>query len=878
MINGATCRLCIDGPNPLFAANGGIRISGWCFDEISPVPPKIRLRVRDRTFPCDSGLAREDVGKVFPRFPQAASSGFSLQAWLPLGYHLAHFELSATGDDWFTIKVLPLCAEAAPLIARVDFPVLDVVDSNPVTVSGWAIHPQDPIESLVLHAGRRFVECYYGTPRIDVALSLPDLPNNDRCGFYARVNAPSSPSRLWLKARLQSGSIIFLELDKTLSVTNTRASVFLDSLDEHRASLLYLPPCHNPTVSIIIPVYNQVEATLSCLKSILKETSGINYEVIIVDDNSSGHTARCLERVKGLHVLTHDFNTGFLPSCNEAAATARGEYLLFLNNDTEVTNDWLTAMLRVFKQRSDAGLVGAKLVYPDGRLQEAGGIMWRDASGVNVGKGDHSDKPEYNFLREVDYCSGACILIRKDLFDTLGGFDPLYAPAYYEDVDLAFKVRKAGKKVYYQPHSTIIHHEGLTSGTDTARGAKSYQVVNQGKFRSKWARALSQHTDGGADRVRLAKQRGVTKRALVVDARVLCPDQDAGSLRMLKILEILQQCGFQVTFAPHNAQRLSPYTERMQEMGIECLYDPFFGNFDALFLERATEFDVIILSRAETAEKVFPKCKEYAPETPVIFDTVDLHFLRGQREAKLTNDETKWKHASDMETLELTLGAASDAVIVVSTEEARILKEKLPGKRIAVISMIHEVQRVIPPFSDRRDFLFVGGFEHTPNVDAMLWFCSKIMPHVLEQLPEAKLHIIGSKITESIRLLADEHIIIHGYVERIEPFLESSLLSVAPLRYGAGVKGKITQSMSFGVPVVSTTIGAEGMHLTHGENILVADTPCQFAQFIIQLHREPALWKRLSSNGLKNIQEHFSFETASRDLKALLSELKVIRA
>jgi GT2 family glycosyltransferase/glycosyltransferase involved in cell wall biosynthesis len=710
-----------------------------------------------------------------------------------------------------------------------------------------------------------------------VKRQFSNLPGSDRCGFYALLRT-STPGPIILEAELVSGRVAATSSGRTLSLKNRQTENAAARIELAMADCLSLPREEKPSISIIIPVYDQIDVTLDCLHSIKLNTIGLPYEVIVVDDNSSAHTQECLHRIKGLRVLRHTANAGFLDSCNDGAAMARGEFLIFLNNDTEPQKGWIQALLRVFKERPDAGLVGAKLVYPDGRLQEAGAIIFNDASGWNYGRNDHPGKPEYNYVREVDYCSGACIAIRRSLFERVAKFDPLYRPAYYEDTDLAFKVREAGKKVYYQPHAAVIHHEGVTSGTDTATGVKSYQVVNRDKFRSKWTRALSQQFEAGEDQVRLAKQRGVKLRALVVDARVLCPDQDAGSLRMLKILEILQQCGFQVTFAPYNGQRVSPYTEKMQEMGVECLYDPFFGNFDALFLERAAEFDVIILSRAETAEKVISKCREYAPQTPIIFDTVDLHFLRAQREAKLTNDETKWKYASDMEALELGLGAASDAVIVVSTEETRILKEKLPESRIAIVSMIHEVQSVIPPFSDRRDFFFVGGFEHTPNVDAMLWFCSKIMPRVLEQLPDAKLHIIGSKITEDIRSLADEHIIIHGYVERLEPFLQTSILSVAPLRYGAGVKGKITQSMSFGVPVVSTTIGAEGMHLTHGENILVADTPRQFAQCIVQLHREPALWERLSINSLKNIQEHFSFATAKRDLKALLSELKVIRS
>ena len=251
-----------------------------------------------------------------------------------------------------------------------------------------------------------------------------------------------------------------------------------------------------PTASIVIPTYNGITHTETCI-TVLRETLPHNFrgEIIVVDDASTDETPEVLERWASLDerlkVLRNPENVGFVTSCNRGASAATGEIVIFLNNDTLPLPGWLTPLLQIFRDYPDAGAVGGRLVYPDGRLQEAGGVIFADGSGANFGWGDYEvDAPLYNFVREVDYCSGALLVTKRSLFEEIGGFDTRYCPAYYEDTDYCFAVREKGFRVYYQPESTIVHLEGATSGTDLSSGVKRYQVVNQTKFVEKWGHLL----------------------------------------------------------------------------------------------------------------------------------------------------------------------------------------------------------------------------------------------------------------------------------------------------------------------------------------------------------------------------------------------------
>ena len=630
-----------------------------------------------------------------------------------------------------------------------------------------------------------------------------------------------------------------------------------------------MPSSATPRVSIVIPVYNKIAYTSACLRSIAAHADAIAFEVIVVDDGSSDTTPRRLADISGIRCVRNDENLGFVGSCNAGAAIARGDYLLFLNNDTVVTMGWLGALLRCIEEAPDAGLVGAKLVYPDGRLQEAGGIVFDDGSGWNVGRFGDADDARYNFRREVDYCSGAAIVLRRALFARLGAFDTRYAPAYYEDTDLAFTVRAAGLKVYYEPAATVMHFEGITAGTDTAGGIKRYQVINREKFIGKWKAALARQPAPGTPITRAATHRA-KKRVLIVDATTPTPDQDSGSLRMLNLMRVLASLGCQVSFLPDNRIFVAGYTPALQELGVEALYSPYAQDPVALFRERGREFDLIVLSRHYVAAAYVGLARLYAPQAKLAFDTVDLHYLREQRAAALAGNAELARHAAKTRAQELKLIRECDLTLVVSSAEQALLAQDAPGQRIEVLSNVHELFGCRRSFAQRRDLVFVGGFQHPPNTDAVTWFVTDIFPLIRAELAEVRFHVIGSKVPVAIRALADEHVIVHGYVEDITPYMDDCRVSVAPLRYGAGVKGKVNMAMSYGLPVVATTMAVEGMHVRCDEDVLVADEAAGFAAAVIRLYRDETLWNTLSAHGFANVERHFSFAAARAAVQRLL--------
>ncbi len=614
----------------------------------------------------------------------------------------------------------------------------------------------------------------------------------------------------------------------------------------------------SPRVSVIIPVYDKLDYTLACLDSIARWMPAAAIEVLVVDDGSTDGTPGSLSARDDIRYLRNSENLGFVGSCNRGAREARGTFLFFLNNDTIVLDGWLDALVATFDGLPDAGLVGSKLIYPDGRLQEAGGIVWEDGSAWNWGRLGDPRSPRYNFLRDVDYCSGAAAMIRRDRFLELGGFDERFAPAYYEDTDLAFALRERGLRVLYQPRSQIVHYEGVTCGTTLNQGIKLYQTRNRDLFRAKWEGVLSGH-GGAARRFPIAADRRPRARMLIIDACTPTPDQDSGSVDMVNYLRILIDLGYRITFIPEsNLLHYGRYTDALQAMGVECIYHPYIRSVKSFLSDRGGELDAVMLVRGPTAFSHIDAVRANCPNAKIIFNTVDLHYLRERRRAELETGRPESAEARRHRQMELHVIDRADATIVISPVERDLLEVEAPGAQVHVIPLLREIPGRGPGFRQRAGIVFVGGFRHPPNVDAVIWFCREIWPLIRARLPELELSIVGSHMVPEVDALAGQGIRVLGFVEDLDPIFGAARLSVAPLRYGAGQKGKVVTSLGYGVPCVLTTVAAEGLGLAEHEGTVRADGPAEIAAAVVELYGDPERWERLSDGGLASVEREFS--------------------
>lgn len=621
-------------------------------------------------------------------------------------------------------------------------------------------------------------------------------------------------------------------------------------------------------ISIIIVLYNKAGLTLKCLRS-LSASQGIQFEIIVVDNASSDETQALMSRVYGVRYFRNEQNEHFLKAVNQAADYATGEYLLLLNNDTEVMPDALERAVCRIESSSNIGAVGGKIVLLDGSLQEAGSIIWQDASCLGYGRGEDPEAPPFQFMRAVDYCSGAFLLTRRSLFESLGRFDTRFAPAYYEETDYCVRLLEAGYEIIYDPTVCIRHFEFASSTNSDS--ALALQRQNHGKFLDKHKRFLSHQAVPSSANILLARQRlpAGHLRILIIDDRVPHCHLGSGYPRANLIIHLLAEQGHAVTFYPlqsHDEKWTHVYKSLPRTVEVMLAYGQ--ARLGKFLAERRGYYDRIIVSRPHNMQilqnhlEAMPDLLgvDESPALRIIYDAEAVFSLREQLEAALKGRPIPEEVAATKLKAELSLAQRAQTIFAVSETEAAHFRA-IGDAQVFVLGHSLASRPTSTPFSRRSCFLFVGAMhgDASPNADSMRWFIQQIWPLIRAKLgAQARLDIVGLCQAESVRALAGNGVHIHGIADSLDSYYERARVFVAPTRFASGIPHKAHEAASHGVPMVVTSLIAG--QLGWGEAVLCADDPGAFAEHCVKLFSEESIWTDLRALGLAHVEHDCSPE------------------
>ena len=631
--------------------------------------------------------------------------------------------------------------------------------------------------------------------------------------------------------------------------------------------------------SIVVNVHGDAEATFQCLRSLTRRVDLSESEVIVVNNSGDETTQALLSRFRGLVRVVEgkpggdagvapnrdfqDLWTRFVAAVSSFVEQTRGRHLIFLDGTAVVSRGWLCGLIETLERDESAGAVGSMLADAYGRVHEAGGVVWSDGMTSGYGRASSANDRRYAFAREVDFCSATSLAVRGELFERLGGFDARYASGEYAAADLCMGVRGLGYRVVYQPASRVTVFNDMRFPLERGR------TEAREEFRDKWRATLErEHASINASDFERAANRKWATQIAVFDDLVPMPDRDAGSARMLHILRALNEWSHPV-FISLSKLSLPRYERALWREGIETVS---LLDFERLMRER--NFRAAILSRPHVAEELLKPIRRASPGTRVIFDMVDAHSLRLAREHALTGDAATAREAERYRKIESHLARECDVVWCASTADEDYMKRLAQGVSTDVVPTIHPPHERGLPFEERENLLFVGNFRHKPNADAVRFYARDVLLRVRASLPAVELLLVGNDAPKEFA--AYEGVRLLGYVPDIEPLLARARVSVAPLRFGAGINGKIGEALAHGLPVLTTEIGAAGLALRDGEEALIADSPEALADATVRLYTDEALWRRLSENGYAHVERNFSprvvREVVNNSVRRLITE------
>lgn len=609
-----------------------------------------------------------------------------------------------------------------------------------------------------------------------------------------------------------------------------------------------------PRVSILILCQRKVDLLANCLRSLERNVPAeIETETIVLFNDTP---AELRERVRLLlgatKVLETEANVGYPAGNNLAAREAQGEYLVFLNDDTEVQPDWLEALVEVADREADVGAVGSRMLNPDGTLQEAGSVIWSDGLTTAVGLGLPGDSPRYGYLRQVDYVSACSLLVRRETFERLGGFDERFFPGYNEDVDLCLGIHRLGQRVIYQPRSLVVHR-----GSSNGRDLGVFLVTRSRELlQEKWDSELSRFaapapTSPRAIHLAIHRARGSPRRLLMVDDRIPAEGLGSGFPRALQAIRELARDGYAITLYPTDSLEGDP--RELQDLGVEIAQ----GDLHAHLVSAGTFYDAVIVSRPHNYDKAFSLVRRDQPQATVIYDAEALFYLRLERKAEVLREsdpnaaQLALRNAILERQREREIVRTVDRVVCVSEAEAQIVRSIEGHRPLEVIEGLSpHIHMTTAPFHERDSLVFVAGWlapYPSANSDALEWLTSYVLPVVRNRVPWARLSVTGGKPHLQLLHLLGPSLQFVGHVHDLADVYGRARVAVVPNRYGSGIKHKGLEALQYGVPAVATSVGAEGIDGAGGPALAICDDPKSFAERISSLLVDPDQWEQARS-------------------------------
>ncbi len=546
---------------------------------------------------------------------------------------------------------------------------------------------------------------------------------------------------------------------------------------------------------------------------------------------------------------------------NQKLEKQRISYVWLCDVHAMLPLDAIQRATEVFVDCPSAALVVPLQAQTNNNICAAYALLDQQGALHHFPRGMPADHPYHGYRRAVDAVSSTLVVIKTQHLDTLDLVAlGIYNRPRYQITELLWQFKAQQLEAIYES-ALCYQDENPYHPFETPE----YEADRQLFFKRWQTQLLAQPVLSGNS---LMNPKHLPM-VLVIDATLLTYDEDSGSLRMFTLIKILGEMGYKVTFFPDNQDNQFKYRHALEALGVEVFHRPYTLG-DALCYR---QFTFAIVCRPEIGHRYISFLRLVSPDTKIFYDTVDIHYIREQRQAKIENNPTLAEQAQATKRQELSNCILADRVIIVTEKDGHYLQQELPHLKISVIPNIHQRQPLPETGFEQRDGLvFIGNYNHIPNEDAVYFFIEQVLPKIHARLPEVCFYVIGSNMTDRIKTLGNNRVKIIGWVDKVEPEFAKRRVFVSSLRYGAGMKGKIGQALSLGLPVVTTTIGAEGMGLVEEETALIANEPEKFAEAVCRLYSDAALWEKLSRQGPDYIKQHYS-ETAVREkLSKLLEE------